>query len=302
MRVFDIFPFFNELDVLEIRLNELWPVVDKFVILECRETFGGDLKPLYLQQNWSRFVKYADKIVHVITDRIEPELKHTLRENVPGVSANDIRTIGRLREKNMRDDILPHFRNLCDPQPNDVLMFSDCDEIPRRTSVAFYLNSSKSSITRFKQRTYYYNVNTMIDYGRDVCSRPRIGRFCQLMNDCDRSLYNFRMYRGKDPQCPSLEEGGWHFSYFGGSISKLHEKVDALNPFLSEYKLFGDAKLAQDIVERKDLHHRPLTFSELPEVFTEQRSDDPMLPEYYLANREKFKHFTIEDFRRKYGR
>jgi beta-1,4-mannosyl-glycoprotein beta-1,4-N-acetylglucosaminyltransferase len=41
--VFDCFPFFNELDVLEIRLNEMNSVADYFVILESRETYGGHM-------------------------------------------------------------------------------------------------------------------------------------------------------------------------------------------------------------------------------------------------------------------
>jgi beta-1,4-mannosyl-glycoprotein beta-1,4-N-acetylglucosaminyltransferase len=32
--VYDVFPFLNELDILEIRLNELDPVVDLFVLTE----------------------------------------------------------------------------------------------------------------------------------------------------------------------------------------------------------------------------------------------------------------------------
>ena len=33
--IFDCFSFFNELDILEIRLNVLAPVVDKFVLVEA---------------------------------------------------------------------------------------------------------------------------------------------------------------------------------------------------------------------------------------------------------------------------
>ena len=36
--IYDIFPFFNELDLLEIRLNILDKHVDYFVIGECNKT------------------------------------------------------------------------------------------------------------------------------------------------------------------------------------------------------------------------------------------------------------------------
>ena len=51
MKVYDCFLFFNELDLLEIRLNELNDVVDKFVIVESTESFSKKKKPLYFQEN-----------------------------------------------------------------------------------------------------------------------------------------------------------------------------------------------------------------------------------------------------------
>ena len=41
MKVIDVFPFFNELDILEIRLNVLDPYVDCFVLSEATKTFSG---------------------------------------------------------------------------------------------------------------------------------------------------------------------------------------------------------------------------------------------------------------------
>ncbi|MBW2533223.1 MAG: glycosyl transferase GT17 family protein, partial [Deltaproteobacteria bacterium] len=42
--IYDCFPFFNELDLLKIRLEELRPVVDRFVLVEATRTFGGAVK------------------------------------------------------------------------------------------------------------------------------------------------------------------------------------------------------------------------------------------------------------------
>jgi beta-1,4-mannosyl-glycoprotein beta-1,4-N-acetylglucosaminyltransferase len=39
--VFDAILFSNEMDMLEIRLRELYDVVDKFVIVESDHTFTG---------------------------------------------------------------------------------------------------------------------------------------------------------------------------------------------------------------------------------------------------------------------
>ena len=61
-KIVDAFTFYNELDMLEIRLAELYNVVDFFVLVEATETFQGSPKPLYFDQNRARFKKYAKKI------------------------------------------------------------------------------------------------------------------------------------------------------------------------------------------------------------------------------------------------
>ena len=44
--IYDCFQFFNELDILKLRLHVMDPLVDKFVISEATETFSGIKKPL----------------------------------------------------------------------------------------------------------------------------------------------------------------------------------------------------------------------------------------------------------------
>ena len=42
--VYDCIPFFNELDILKLRLHILDPIVDQFVIEEATVTFSGEKK------------------------------------------------------------------------------------------------------------------------------------------------------------------------------------------------------------------------------------------------------------------
>lgn len=282
MKVFDCFPFFNELDVLEIRLNELDSVVDVFVILESGETYGGSPKPMYLLDNWERFEKFAHKILHVNVPTLQPPCTD--------------RTTGRLREAYQRDKIMPALQAL-GVQDSDVVIFSDCDEIPRAETVRLYIDSGRELLYRFKQRSFYYTVNRLVDYGHDFASRARIGHFGDMR--AVGGPYAFRMAK-KNTEEYVLENGGWHFGYFnnGTGIEHIKTKVASLNTFLTEYKLYGDQQLVRDIVEGKDLHHRRC---ELPETFTRCASDDPTLPKHYLDNREKFAHFTEEWYREQYA-
>ena len=63
--VYDSFQFFNELDILKLRMNVLKDVVDYFVISESTVTFSGDPKPLYYNENketvlLDKILQYAD--------------------------------------------------------------------------------------------------------------------------------------------------------------------------------------------------------------------------------------------------
>ena len=46
MKIYDCFMIYNELDLLEVRLEELYDVVDYFVISEGEHTFSGKEKQL----------------------------------------------------------------------------------------------------------------------------------------------------------------------------------------------------------------------------------------------------------------
>ena len=73
MKIFDVFPFFNELDLLEIRLNLLDPYVDYFVISESTKTFQGAEKELYYLNNKDKFEKFNHKIIHNIVEDISDD-------------------------------------------------------------------------------------------------------------------------------------------------------------------------------------------------------------------------------------
>ena len=62
-KIYDCFNFFNELDILELRLNILYDYVDYFVIVESSVTHSGQPKPFYLEENKERFAKFWDKII-----------------------------------------------------------------------------------------------------------------------------------------------------------------------------------------------------------------------------------------------
>ena len=68
MKIVDCFIFYNELEMLNYRLNLLNPYVDYFIIVEAHQTHVGKDKPLFLKENAEKFKQFNDKIIHVIVE------------------------------------------------------------------------------------------------------------------------------------------------------------------------------------------------------------------------------------------
>lgn len=117
--IYDCFTFYNELDLLEVRLHELYDVVDRFVLVEATQTFQGNPKPLYFDEHKHAFSRYADKITHII---IEFPDDGTLRSQLSTHPQNTTWA----REHYQRDQI---SRGLANALPDDLIIVSDVDEI-----------------------------------------------------------------------------------------------------------------------------------------------------------------------------
>ena len=79
--VYDCFQFFNELDILKLRMHVLNDVVDKFVISEATVTFSGEKKPLYFQENREMFREFEDKIIHKVVDDTPMDTSAFMRDS-----------------------------------------------------------------------------------------------------------------------------------------------------------------------------------------------------------------------------
>jgi len=263
--IIDAFPFNDELDLLELRLGQLDSVVDKFILIETNLTYRGSAKPLYYQQNKHLFEKWNHKILAI--DAHTPLQGAWYFEMV---------------QRNVLGDVL---RNL-GAKGEDTIVFSDCDEIPNPEVVKAY--TPDLGLRNLKQYTFYYNFNHCFDYGNRSWSRARIGTVADIWK---WGAYEFRQGpRDLDPSFPSLENGGWHGSYFG-MLDRIRKKVDSIShddmaPFIHSRT---NQQLAEDIFNGKDLYHRAgISDAQYWNI------TDPRLPSYFLENRERFKMFTNE--------
>ena len=216
MAVYDCFMFSNELLVLEVRLNELYEHVDRFVLVEATRAFNGQPKPLHFADNRERFRPFLDKIVHVVVD------------DLPPLSGD-----AWVLENFQRNAIL---RGLDGAAPDDLVMLSDADEIPRAASIARF----EGPLAVVENRLYYYRFNLQMHHARDRflstrMTRRRLLRTPQALRRRKGRVYPWwRLDKPRNPQI--IADGGWHFSYLL-DVDGIAEKVAA-----SAHQEFADAR------------------------------------------------------------
>jgi len=101
-RVIDATLITVELEMLEIRLEEVWPYVDLFLIVEANVTFTGLSKPLIFAENRHRFEWAESKIVY---------RQLTVDHELLADESQDAR-YGWVNVEKTRDAVTWHLRNV----------------------------------------------------------------------------------------------------------------------------------------------------------------------------------------------
>jgi beta-1,4-mannosyl-glycoprotein beta-1,4-N-acetylglucosaminyltransferase len=174
--IYDCFNFFNELDILEIRLNILDKHVDFFVLGESEQTFSNKTKPLFYQENKKRFEKWKDKIIHVIH---------------PSTSLTNSFEIAGFQKDNLKN-------GLFNASDDDIVYFGDVDEIWKPKEI-------DNKVYNLKQLNYCYFLNNR-------SSEQWVGTIVSKYKNIKNGSLNY--YRANHTN--ELDDGGWHFTNMGG--------------------------------------------------------------------------------------
>lgn len=231
--IIDTFIFNKDFNALEIRLAELYDFVDLFVISEVSYTHSGKQKPLYLTENLDKFSKYQDKI-KIVTNR-----------------RKFFTSLAPIRESRQRQ-LISRYLNTLKLGKQDIIIHSDCDEIPRK-SLLINLSQSKHEINVLLELTAYSTRLNLYDgiWRRGRVISGNLYRSIAVMRQDIFIFQNFDLRRHKLPflrvpiffssryfglwkipkpvfKKPSLEvisNGGWHFNNLF-NFEQLVQKVD----------------------------------------------------------------------------
>jgi len=195
MKIFDCFKFFNELELLDLRIMVLNDLVDYFVLVEANKTHTGKPKEFIFEQNKDKFTTYIDKIIYVKV------------EDLPDYSRDDI----WLAENFQRNCI---SRGLDKAEVGDKIIISDIDEIPNPDTIRKCL-SSNDPIT-MTQHLFYYYVNCLQ-------RSPWWGSILATQGNYESPQKLRNMARGLGYN--AVPNGGWHYSFQGGA-ERIKLKVD----------------------------------------------------------------------------
>ena len=287
--VYDCFQFFNELDMLKIRLNVMSPIVDKFVISEATETFSGLKKPLYYEENKEMFAEFADKIIHVVVDDTPEGYTHD-------------------RDTFQKNAVTRGLANCTD---EDIIIFSDLDEIPNPEKIKEILKDfQEDKIYHFAQRLFYCYLNmeevsgNLLSYAGEFDGVERkkwIGtKMCsyKLLREQNLQLGELRFPERKEIGI-RVEDGGWHFGYMGGHGEKdikkrVQEKVisAAHQEYNSKHVL---NQVTDQIKDGKDIFGRDAKFirCEIDETFPTYIREHQKELDFLIMHEEKPINHTL---------
>ena len=214
-RVFDCMMFSNEIEMLELRLNELNSVVDYFVIVEGTKTFRNNDRE-------TTFEDFSERLPNKILNKI----RYIKVEDFP--NSDDPWVI----EYHQRRQIM---RGLHDLMENDYVWISDVDEIPNKNKVWEFGS--------FDQHYSYYYFNALKNF-KLQCTIGLIGE--QLINYPDPQFFrDNRFYYG------FVDQGGWHFS-FALTSEKIIEKIQSYAHKEYDLPVFTDKKMMTHRIKKLD--------------------------------------------------
>ncbi|NGX38766.1 MAG: hypothetical protein KR126chlam1_00077 [Chlamydiae bacterium] len=257
-KVYDCFIFYNELEILKIRFAELDPVVDHFVLVEAEETFQGNPKPLFFEENKELFAPFLDKVIHVVLER-HPELS------------------GWGRESYQRDCIL---RGLQKAAPGDLVILSDCDEIPRRTTLEKVITSGwfPKKIVTFEMDNFSFQLNRK---KKGKCQGSTITTAHNMAVMRPANLRRMRLCSNHFPHLVSLvPDGGWHFSSMGG--------FDMVRSKLANYNHPEHLDILDELIEE--------VFSIPPQTIDESFPESVRKNEEYLKLKGYIAEYADEEY------
>jgi hypothetical protein len=223
----DCILFYDEVDMLLFRLTELDEFVDYFVILESDIDFKLNQKKFNYRDNIELFEKWKNKIIYLpSTDITKNSVDLVLRKN-------KFREFNKSESSTLTKDDILYFQTAelykflmsFNLSPDDIILFSDVDEIPNLENFDSVISQLTFEPVVLKQQNFLWSI--------DYCDpTPHMGTCCfqfssliQLPNKIYQTHFtkNNRIF-----QESAIIENGFHFAHFY-SLEKTIHKLELIS-------------------------------------------------------------------------
>ncbi|KAJ6495702.1 glycosyltransferase family 17 protein [Mycena vitilis] len=269
VKVLDAILMSTELDLLEIRMNELDSVVDRFYIIESNATFTGLPKETSFASNRQRFAKFEKKINY----RLVPGYPLA-----PGQSPFEQESNARNQMTTMLRSHMAEFL----PETQSLVIMSDIDEIPAAHTIQLLRTCDFGQSIHLQLRNYLYSFEWLVGLTSWRASVHKWG--------------SDTFYRHGQSSETVLADAGWHCSYCFRTIPEYVTKMKGFSHadrIGGRIDLLDPKRLQTTICKGKDI------FGMLPEAYSyvdlfSKLSLEPAttavgLPRFLVENAERFK-------------
>jgi len=264
-KIVDCFIFYNELDLLNYRLNMLYDTVDYFIIVESTHTFTGKPKSMFFIENYSIFEKFKSKIIHIIVD------------DFPYVYPNiDTKKNEQWSNEHYQRNAIKRGLDKLELNDIDVILIADVDEIPDPITLTKIKNGEiYIKLNSLKMDFYYYNLNAKVN---DSWTHPKMityKEYTMLNKTCEQIRHTVS---------PSIERGGWHLSYFGNGEFIKNKIENFSHQEFNDPKYTDTTKIEERIANSQDVFDRRNHINTISKIPVKENPYLP--PEYdkYLKN------------------
>ena len=259
---------------------------DKFIVCEAKFTHSGKEKKLNF--NIKKFTEFKKKIIYLVQDNEPSDLSP---DNKLNKRSNAIKRVACQRNK--------LAEGLSNADSNDLIFYSDNDEIPDLKNVN--LETINKKIIIFEQKLFYYKFNLYLDrihwYGTRALRKKNLRTF-ELLREIKPKKYSF--YRidtlfneKKFIDLHVVKNGGWHFTRIL-SPQEIHSReleTEHSDEYLESKK---DSKKIEDLIRRKVIDHNHLADkreNKFGEEFDLKLYPVKNLPDYIENNQIKYKNY-----------
>lgn len=242
--ILDCFIFYNELDLLEYRLEVLFPYVDYFILVEAAYTFTGNPKPYYFELNRERYSKFLSKIFHIKLD----DMPNTSNPWDNEIYQRSCINLG-IQNLQLKDD--------------DLIMIIDLDEIPNIQKIIEFTNEhSGSKFITLLMHHYHYNANNFVEKNWSWARAVTFDLYKSVFKGSPQAIRLLPSEYGNllnKQNIFELTDAGWHLSHFGDvnfiinklkncshqefNISSFNNEENIMNKVQNGKNLISDDKL-----------------------------------------------------------